>query len=88
LKRRIERVEIGNEKLLQHDNAKPHTSAATRDEIQRLDFSVLQHPPYNPDLAPSYFHLFPKLKELKDGFKKIVQRWWKCIEVRDDFVEK
>jgi hypothetical protein len=24
----------------------------------------------------------------KDGFKKKVQRWWKCIEVHGDFVEK
>jgi len=24
----------------------------------------------------------------KDGFQKLVQRWWKCIEVRGDFVEK
>jgi len=23
-----------------------------------------------------------------DGFQKLVQRWWKCIEVRGDFVEK
>jgi len=24
----------------------------------------------------------------KDGFQKLVQRWWQCIEVRGDFVEK
>ena len=24
----------------------------------------------------------------KDGFQKLVQRWWHCIEVRGDFVEK
>ena len=23
-----------------------------------------------------------------DGFKKLVQRWRKCVEVRDDFLEK
>jgi len=62
LKRRIERIGIRNETLLQHDNARPYTSAATRDVIQRLDFSALPHPPYSPDLAPSNFHLFPKLK--------------------------
>jgi len=43
LKRRIERIGIRNETLLQHDNARPHTSAATRDAIQHLDFSVLPH---------------------------------------------
>ena len=62
LKRRIVRNGVRNGTLLQHDNARPHTSAATRDVIQRLGFSVLPHPPYSPDLAPSDFHLFPKLK--------------------------
>ena len=27
-----------------------------------LKFEVLSHPPYSPDLAPSYFHFFPHLK--------------------------
>jgi len=67
LKRRSERIGIRNETLLQHDNARPHTSAATRDAIQRLEFSVLPHPPYSPDLAPSDFHLFPKLKKHLKG---------------------
>ena len=44
LKRRIEQIGIRNETLLKHDNARPHTSAATRDAIQCLDFSVLLHP--------------------------------------------
>ena len=34
---------------------------------QRLDFSALLHPPYSPDLIPSDFHLFPKLKEHLKG---------------------
>jgi hypothetical protein len=38
LKRRIEHIGIRNETLLQHDNARPHTSAATRDAIQHLEF--------------------------------------------------
>jgi histone-lysine N-methyltransferase SETMAR len=28
---------------------------------------VLPHPPYSPDLAPSGFHLFPKLKGHLEG---------------------
>ena len=67
LKRRIERIGIRNETLLKHDNARPHTSAETRDAIQRLDFSVLPHPPYSSDLAPWDFHLFQKLKEHLKG---------------------
>ena len=38
-----------------------------KDAIQRLDFSVLPYPPYSPDLAPSDFHLFAKLKEHLKG---------------------
>jgi len=49
LKTRIKQIGIRNETLLQH-NAMPHTRAATRDAIQRLDFSLLPHPPYSPDL--------------------------------------
>jgi len=85
LKRRIERIGIRNDTLLQHDNARPHTSAATREAIQRLDFSVLPHPPYSADLVPSDFHLFPKLKEHLKGqrftcdaeVKYAVRKWLK-----------
>jgi len=84
LKRRLEWIGIRNETLLQHDNARPHTSAATRDVIQCLDFSVLPHPPYSPDLTPSDFHLFPKLKEHLKGqhfscdeeVKSAVRKWF------------
>ena len=38
LKRRILQIGVRNETLLQHDNAWPHTSAATRDAIQRPAF--------------------------------------------------
>jgi len=67
LKRRIKRIGIRNETLLQHDNARPHTITSTRDAIQSLEFSVLPHPPYSPYLAPSDLHLFPKLKEHLKG---------------------
>jgi len=56
-----------NKTLLHHDNARPHTTAPTRDAIQRLEFSALPHPPYSPDLAPSDFHLFPKTKGTFEG---------------------
>jgi len=75
---------IRNETLLQHNNARLHTSAATRDAIQRLDFSVLPHPPHSPDMAPSDFHLFPKLNEYLKGqrfscdedVKSAVRKWF------------
>jgi histone-lysine N-methyltransferase SETMAR len=67
LKKRITRKRAENDDvLLQQDNARPHTSATTSDTIARLGFTVLPHPAYSPVLAPSDFHLFPKLnKDLK-----------------------
>jgi len=46
---------------------------------------VLPHPPYSPDLAPSDFHLFPKLMERLKGqrfscdeeVKSAVRKWFK-----------
>jgi len=64
LKRRICRIRLErNTFLLRHDNARPHCSAQTQGAMTSLKFTVVPHPPYNPDLAPSDFWLFPKLKE-------------------------
>jgi histone-lysine N-methyltransferase SETMAR len=32
-----------------------------------LHYELLEHPPYSPDLAPSDFYLFPKLKIILAG---------------------
>ena len=53
--------------LLHYDNARPHTAAATVETVQQLDFELLQHPPYSPDLAPSDYHTFGPLKEALHG---------------------
>jgi hypothetical protein len=31
-------------------------------KLRDLHYKLLEHPPYSPDLAPSDFFLFPKLK--------------------------
>lgn len=46
------------ELILQHDNARPHVAKMTKLAIQDLNWEVLQHPPYSPDIAPSDFYLF------------------------------
>jgi hypothetical protein len=33
----------------------------TKAAIQELDWEILPHPPYSPDLAPSDYHLFLSL---------------------------
>lgn len=48
---------------LHHDNARPHTSFFTTQAIAKMGWSVVPHPPYSPDLAPSDFYLFGPLKE-------------------------
>jgi len=53
--------------LLHHDNARPHTAAATVETVQQLSFELLHHPPYSPDLAPSEYHIFGPLKEALRG---------------------
>jgi histone-lysine N-methyltransferase SETMAR len=48
--------------LLLQDNAPVHTSLVARATATECGFDLLPHPPYSPDLAPSDFYLFPKLK--------------------------
>jgi histone-lysine N-methyltransferase SETMAR len=50
-----------------HDNGRPHTAAATRDLIATFGWKQFDHPPYSPDLAPSDFHVFLKLKTFLGG---------------------
>ena len=48
--------------LLLHDNARPHTAHPTINTIRQLNWEVLEHTAYSPDLAPSDFRLFGPLK--------------------------
>ena len=53
LKARLRRVCSGRDSILQHDNARPHTSRQTQDALAQLKLPALPHPAYSPDLAPS-----------------------------------
>ena len=79
LKARIRRVRpaLKMSVLLQHDNARPHTSLKTREVISSFGWTTILQPPYSPDLEPSDFHLFGSLKEsLSDGAVKTAVRKW------------
>ena len=70
LKQRYRRVwpnrKPGN-MLIQHDNARPHTSLRTKEAIAKFGWNVFPHPTHSPDMAPSDFHLFGPLKDALRG---------------------
>jgi len=53
--------------LFLHNNARAHRALSTQKKLAYLGFQCLDHPPYFPDLAPSYYHLFPGLKKQLKG---------------------
>jgi len=44
--------------ILQHDNARPHVHGSVKNYLERVNWEVLPHPPYSPDIAPSDYYLF------------------------------
>lgn len=53
--------------ILHHDNAPAHRSFIVSDFLARNRTTVLEHPPYSPDLAPCDFFLFDKIKDSMRG---------------------
>jgi histone-lysine N-methyltransferase SETMAR len=90
LKKRFRRVRPHKDVtkvLLHHDNARPHTSLHTREAITKLQWTVLPHPPYSPDLAPSDYHLFSPLKDANRGNKfeddeEVISEVKRCLRQR------
>jgi len=48
--------------IFHQDNAPAHKSVLLMGKLRDLHYELLEHPPYSPDLDPSDFFLFPKLK--------------------------
>ena len=53
--------------LLLHENARPHTAIHTLQTLVKLGFTVLEHPAYSPDFAPSDYNLFGPFKNALRG---------------------
>jgi len=54
---------LQKKKIIFHqDNVPAHKSVLAMGKLRDLHYELLEHPPYSPDLAPSDFCLFPKLK--------------------------
>jgi histone-lysine N-methyltransferase SETMAR len=58
---------LSRDVVMLHNNARPHTAAATQDLIATFGWKQIDHPPYSPDLAPSDFHVSLHLKTFLDG---------------------
>ncbi|XP_028270394.1 histone-lysine N-methyltransferase SETMAR-like [Parambassis ranga] len=53
--------------LFHQDNTPVHKSTAADTAIQQCRFELVLHPPYSPDLSPSDYYLFPKMKKELSG---------------------
>ena len=42
--------------IFQHDNARQHVAKVVKETLEGLNWDVLPHPPYSPDIAPSDNH--------------------------------
>jgi hypothetical protein len=53
----------GQRKLVIHvDSASPHNARMTQNFFEQSPLKMLLHPPYSPDISPSDFYLFGKIK--------------------------
>jgi transposase len=68
---------LSRDVVMLHDNARPHTAAATHDLITTFGWEQFGHPPYSPDLVTSDFHVFLHLKTFLGG------RWLHDDKVKD-----
>ena len=76
--------------ILQQDNARPHIAKVVKTYLERLDWEMLPHPPYSPDLVPSDYYLFrlmshalaEKRFQSFEDIKKWVDLW---IASKDEF---
>jgi histone-lysine N-methyltransferase SETMAR len=83
---------------LLHDNARPHTAPVSQELLTSFVWDIVTHSPYSPDLAPSDYHFFTKLKEFLGGkrfsndqeVEKAVKKWLKelAVEVYDTGIQK
>ena len=78
---RLKRPHRQGQTILLHDNARPHVSQVVKAALQELEWEVLQHPTYSPDLAPTDYSLFCALSNHMRGVtfdnKEDLKNWLK-----------
>ncbi|GFO07314.1 histone-lysine N-methyltransferase SETMAR [Plakobranchus ocellatus] len=60
-------VRRDKDSILQHDNARPHTSRQTQDALRQLELATLPQPAYSPALAPLTIIFVSPTQEVPEG---------------------
>ncbi|CAJ0934544.1 unnamed protein product, partial [Mesorhabditis belari] len=87
---------------LLHDNARPHVAKITQEKIERLGWELPVHPPYSPDIAPSDYHYFEDIDDIKkwvsaffqlkpgqffqEGIHNLCKRWKNVIDSCGEYI--
>ena len=53
--------------IILHDNASSYTAVAVTNFVRCWEWEILEHPTYSPDMSPSDYYLFAKVKEPQRG---------------------
>ena len=65
--------------IFHHYNARPHVAIPVKNYFENSGWKVLPHPPYNPDLAPSDYHLFQSMQnaltEIRFTSEQGIKNW-------------
>jgi len=59
--------------VLHQDNAQAHKALSVKTFLTKHKITVLEHPPYSPDLAPCDFFVFPKINSALKGTSPYMQ---------------
>ena len=94
IRRKRKELWVSNTWILHHYNAPAHAALLVRQFLATKQVTILDHPPYSPDLAPCDYFLFPKLKgtikgtrfEGVEDIKSNVTSFLKRI-TKEDFAE-
>ena len=72
------------------DNTPVHNSILVTDYLTKMGIKRVRHPPYSPDLVPSDFWFFPKLKEkLRDCRYETIEEMKEAVtKVIDTFTQE
>jgi histone-lysine N-methyltransferase SETMAR len=76
--------------ILHHDNVPADNALSVKTFLAKHKISVMEYPPYSPDLAPCDFFLFPEIKSALKGtcFKSIDAVKVKGMEVMKKLSER